>query len=70
MSLPSCLDALEGATTPDVAREAFITAALAARIHIRSNEDPRDAVRKQSNAMQRIKPSVGDQSAEDAVGEA
>ena len=32
----ACLDALEGSTTPEVAREAFIGAALAARIHIRS----------------------------------
>lgn len=37
----ACLDALEGATRPELAREAFIAAALAARIHIRSTEDPR-----------------------------
>jgi hypothetical protein len=37
----ACLDALEGSTSPEVAREAFIAAALAAKIHIRSTEDPR-----------------------------
>jgi hypothetical protein len=37
----ACLDALEGATSPELAREAFIAAALAAKIHIRSSEDPR-----------------------------
>ena len=30
----ACLDALEGATSPEVAPEAFIAAALAAKIHI------------------------------------
>lgn len=39
----ACLSALEGATSPELAREAFITAALAAKIHIRSSEDPRAA---------------------------
>jgi hypothetical protein len=39
----ACLDALEGTTTPELARKAFIAAALAAKIHIRSTEDPRDA---------------------------
>ena len=37
----ACLSALDGATSPDIAREAFIAAALAAKIHIRSTEDPR-----------------------------
>ena len=39
----ACLDALEGSTSPEVAREAFIAAALAAQIHIRSTADPRAA---------------------------
>ena len=39
----ACLDALEGAATPEVAREAFIAAALAANIHIRSSGDSRSA---------------------------
>lgn len=38
----ACLDALEGRTAPEVAREAFIAAALAAKIHIRSTGNPRD----------------------------
>jgi hypothetical protein len=37
----ACLRALEGATSPELAREAFIGAALAAKIYIRSTEDPR-----------------------------
>lgn len=37
----ACLSALEGDTSPELAREAFIGAALAAKIHIRSTEDPR-----------------------------
>lgn len=37
----ACLDALEGSTTPEIAREAFIAAALAAKVHVRSTEDPR-----------------------------
>jgi uncharacterized membrane protein len=37
----ACLSALEGITSPVLAREAFITAALAAKIHIRSTDDPR-----------------------------
>lgn len=40
----ACLDALEGATSPEIARDAFIGAALAAKIHIRSTEDPRESV--------------------------
>jgi hypothetical protein len=39
----ACLSALEGDTSPELAREAFIGAALAAKIHIRSTEDPRAA---------------------------
>ena len=38
----ACLDALEGASSPELAREAFIAAAMAAKIHIRSHEDPRE----------------------------
>lgn len=37
----ACLNALEGALPPELAREAFIAAALAAKIHIRLTEDPR-----------------------------
>jgi hypothetical protein len=37
----ACLSSLEGDTSPELAREAFIGAALAAKIHIRSTEDPR-----------------------------
>ena len=37
----ACLDALEGKVAPDVARLAFMAAATASRIHIRSTEDPR-----------------------------
>lgn len=43
----ACLDALQGTLTPELAREAFINAALAAKIHIRSMQDPR------ASAMQR-----------------
>ena len=43
----ACLAALEGTSTPELAREAFISAALAAKIHIRSMQDPR------ASAMQR-----------------
>lgn len=39
----ACLDALEGKAPPELARAAFIKAARAARIHIRSLEDPRAA---------------------------
>jgi hypothetical protein len=42
----ACLQALEGTTTPEIAREAFITAALAAKVHIRSTGDPREQARR------------------------
>lgn len=37
----ACLDALEGKVAPVLARLAFMAAARASRIHIRSTEDPR-----------------------------
>lgn len=37
----ACLAALEGRTPPEAARAAFIRAARAARIHIRTLKDPR-----------------------------
>lgn len=41
MAQQACLEALGGAASPESAREAFIAAALAAKIHIRSFDDPR-----------------------------
>jgi len=43
VALQACLSALEEAAAPELARDAFIAAALAANIHIRSIEDPRAA---------------------------
>lgn len=50
----ACLDALEGRIPPDIAREAFIGAAQAARIHMRSTEDPRERAMKSGAARNRI----------------
>lgn len=47
----ACLAALEGRETPENAREAFIAAAMAARIHIRSPDDPRFALTTASRRL-------------------
>lgn len=39
----ACLDALEGTISAESAREAFVSAALASKIYIRANGDPREA---------------------------
>lgn len=52
-ALQACLDSLEGTSTPELARKAFIAAALAASIHIRSIEDPRAAAMAPANSKRR-----------------
>jgi hypothetical protein len=44
----ACLNALDGIASPEIAREAFIGAALAAKIHIRSTTDPRQQAMEDS----------------------
>lgn len=50
----ACLEALEGVTSPELAREAFIGAALAAKIHVRTTEDPREAAMRGGPAKNRL----------------
>jgi hypothetical protein len=64
----TCLDGLEGRTTADNVRQAFIKAAHEAKIHVRSTDDPRKAAMRASNspvwrkanraAMQAVEKSI------------
>lgn len=49
----ACLNALEGATTPELARD-FIGVALAARVHIRSTDDPRETAMRGGAAKNKL----------------